>query len=436
LEVPELSANKAYRDHQNIPARARLRGLAANPAVPADLLRRLVDRYFTDVEYPVMNRKSWTDEQVDVLIDHPDVRVRRRLAQAQHLPSNHRARLVEDADEHLLETLASGLSVYRWWSDEPAPSMPAWAFERLLARRPQYVDRIARNVWAPRSVRDQLPAPPPMPWEVPMTLAEAEASVDGASWARARAAGHSDLTAERVARLSTDPDRLVRVAVSMRPGLSDKQRAAIDHEVRPGDRLVPAEWARTTRDPDVQRACATSVHIGLRRSVAMNRNLAPDLVTVLTTDDDFAVRLLLCENQESVPADLVLMTYLEARTLSRDLLLTHPGLRRDRLGHLADSPNARLRGLAVLDPRVPAAVIERLGNDPEPVVRGWVAPDGRLSTGRALALFEEPELTGRAAANPRLPVEVLERVLHDAEAELTDESPPTQHLFLGKGATE
>jgi hypothetical protein len=432
LEVPLLSANKAYRDYRNVPARARLRGLAANPAVPADLLRRLVDEYFRDVEYSVSYRRSWTDEQADVLIDHPDVRVRRLLAEAQHLPPNHRARLVEDSDEDLLETLASGPSVYRWWSDEPEPSMPAWAFERLLARRPQHADRIVRNMWAPRSLRDQLPAPPPRSWEVPMTLAEAVASVDGPSWARIRAAGHADLPADLVARLGTDPDRLVRVAVSMRPGLTDTQRAAIDHEVRPGDRLVPAEWARTTRDPVVQRACATSVHIGLRRSVAMNRNLAPDLVTLLTADGDFAVRLLLCENQESVPADLVLMTYLQARTLSRDLLMTHPGLRRDRLGHLADSPDARLRGFTVLDPRVPAAVIERLGNDPEPVVRGWIAPDGRLSTARALALFEDPELTGRAAANPRLPVAVLERILHDARAELTNEPPPTQHLFLGR----
>jgi hypothetical protein len=395
-------------------------------------LRRLVDGYFRDVEYPVLYRRSWTDEQVDVLVDHPDVRVRRLLAGAEHLPAHHRARLVEDPDEELLQTLASGPSAYRWWSDEPEPGMPAWAFERLLARRPQHADRIVRNAWAPRGVRDRLPAPPPQPWEVPMTLAEAEASADGPAWARVRAAGHADLPADLVARLSTDPDRLVRVAVSMRPELTDAQRAAVDHEVRPGDRLVPAEWARTTVDPAVQRACATSVHIGLRRSVAMNRNLAADLVTLLATDDDFAVRLLLCENQESVPADLVVRTYLEARTLSRDMLFTHPSLRRDPLGHLADSPNARLRGFAVLDPRVPAAVIERLGTDPDLVVRGWVAPDGRLSTGRVLALFAEPELTGRAAANPRLPVDTQERILHDARAELTDDPPPTGHLFLGR----
>ncbi|GAA1036767.1 hypothetical protein GCM10009557_48390 [Virgisporangium ochraceum] len=65
-------------------------------------------------------------------------------------------------------------------------------------------------------------------------------------------------------------------------------------------------------------------------------------------------------------------------------------------------------------------------------MRGRVAPDGRLSTERVLALFAEPELTGRAAANPRLPVDTQERILHDARAELTDDPPPTGHLFLGR----
>ena len=104
--------------------------------------------------------------------------------------------------------------------------------------------------------------------------------------------------------------------------------------------------------------------------------------------------------------------------------LTYPSLRRDRLDHLAESPDPRRRALARLDPRLPAEVIERLSHDPEPVVRAWVAGDGRLSPERVRELLSDPDLTGRAAANPRLPVPLLRCILDEDGPDLANERPP------------
>ncbi|GIJ57291.1 hypothetical protein [Virgisporangium aurantiacum] len=431
-----MFGNKAFHDHENKPARARLRGLARNPAIPGDLLRRLVDEQFTEIGWCIRSRPSWTDDQIGALIGHPDVAVRSALAGADHLPPAHRARLVEDPAEQVLDALVER-PFMRLWTDDPEPRMPAWAFERVIERAPSLADRLADNPWVPRDLRDRLRASRPAatkPRPAPLTRAEAEAAVAAEDrHERAAIAGHPDLPADLVARLSVDPDPYIRLVVSMRPELTEQQRAAIDYVVRPGTRLLPLDWVRLSEDPHVQRRCATSTHIGLRRSAAMNRGLAPELVTQLSADDDFAVRLLLCETHAAVPADLVVTTYIEARTLSRSLLLDHPSLKRDRLDHLAASPDPRLRALAHLDPRVPAEVIERLSHDPERFVRAWVADDGRLSPGRVRELFGEPDLSGRAAANPHLPAPVMRRIIDVDGAELANEQPP-EGMAIALGA--
>jgi hypothetical protein len=174
-----------------------------------------------------------------------------------------------------------------------------------------------------------------------------------------------------------------------------------------------------------------SAHIGLRRSVACNPSLSPDLVAVLATDDDFAVRLLLCENHAEVPSETVLNTYLEARTMTRGRLLDHPALTRVGLARLADFPDPGARCLAVLDPEAPAELVERLSHDPHPAVRTWVAADPRLSSKRVLELFDDPLTTGQAAANPHLPVPVMQRILADATTLSEEQVEGTPKVYLG-----
>jgi hypothetical protein len=155
-------------------------------------------------------------------------------------------------------------------------------------------------------------------------------------------------------------------------------------------------------------------------------------VARLVDDDDFAVRLLLCEYQVNVSADTVLATYLQATTLSRGRLLTHPALRGADLVHFADSDDPSARCLVRRDPTAAAALIEGLSHDPHPAVRASTASDARLSLGRLLELFDDPSTTEAAASNPRLPVSVMELILEEAADLAHEQIEGTPRVYLGR----
>lgn len=169
------------------------------------------------------------------------------------------------------------------------------------------------------------------------------------------------------------------------------------------DRLPRLGWVLEADGERLQR-CVSSAHPGLRRSAACNKALTAQQIATLAADDDFPVRLLLCENQAAVPTDLVVRTYLEARIITRGQLLSHPAIVGADLTRYADSPHWGARALVVLDGHAPAELIEHLSRDEHPGVRNWVAHDSRLSPQRLLELFENPETTEAAAANPNLPI--------------------------------
>lgn len=101
---------------------------------------------------------------------------------------------------------------------------------------------------------------------------------------------------------ATHPDPHVRLVVSARPELTERERAAIDYVVEPEARLETLDWVWNAReDADVLRQCATSAHPWLRRSAAVCPALPSDLVELLARDEDFAVGLLLCEFHPQPP---------------------------------------------------------------------------------------------------------------------------------------
>jgi hypothetical protein len=362
-------------------------------------------------------RKDWTDEQFTALAGHPVSDVRVALAEALYITAEQRAVLVEDPDLAVLRVLADGPDYFFVWAFKPRPApLPEWAYGRLHDRSPKLARHLRYNPFLPVELQDRLGVeqagePPPMARE----QAEEQAASDNA-WTRSCAAAEPELSAATVARLTADPSPQVRLAVSMRPELSEEERAAIDYHVGRDDRITPARWAVETRDPAEQARCARSAHIGLRRSVACNQHLSAGLIAVLAEDDDFAVRLLLCERHLDAPPDTVLNTFLEATTMTRGRLLQHPSLMRGGLSRLSGHPDPQIRALAVRHPDTTPELVERLSHDPDPLVRGRTAEDPRLPLGRLLELFEDPETTGLAAANPNLPVALMHRVLDDAEA--------------------
>ncbi|GIE32406.1 hypothetical protein Ait01nite_054510 [Actinoplanes italicus] len=343
--------------------------------------------------------------------------MRAALAEALYITAEQRAVLVEDPDLTVLRVLAEGPDYFFVWSFRPEPTpLPDWAYGRLYDRSPKLARQLTFNPFVPVELQQRLGVDTSAADEKP-PVSRAEAEEQAASdneWTRSCAAAEPALSAATVARLATDPSPQVRLAVSMRPELSEEQRAAIEYHVGPEDRITPARWAVETRDPGEQNRCARSAHIGLRRSVACNRDLSADLVALLAGDDDLAVRLLLCERHLDVPPDTVINTFLEATTMTRGRLLQHPSLLRGGLARLADHPDPQIRAVALRHPDATPELVERLSHDPESLVRDRTAEDPRLSLDRLLELFEDPATTGIAAANPNLPLPLMHRILDDA----------------------
>ncbi|WP_207400260.1 hypothetical protein, partial [Actinomadura fibrosa] len=214
--------------------------------------------------------------------------------------------------------------------------------------------------------------------------------------------------------LAADPAAEVRLAVSLRPELTEAERAAIDYRIGPRDRPRPPPWFRDRLgDAELLRRCATSAHVGLRRLAAHSPHLPADLVTLLAADGDFTVRALLAEHHPGAPGELLLAVTLESRHPARFERLGHPNFPHAGLARLAGSPDPVARMLAIRDPAASAEVVERLSRDGEPRVRAAAAGDARLPVARLLELLDDPAAARSAAGNPGLPEPSMRRILYD-----------------------
>jgi hypothetical protein len=359
-------------DGYHHPVRARLRGLSLNPALSGAVAVRLVP-FWSELHYTMMYRPAWPDDVFDALAAHPEVKVRAVLAESAGLTPSQRARLLGDANRTVRE-LAAEVPVFE------AAGKPSQRWKLQKAPGPLDLSLVA----------------------------------DGNEYVRADVAAHPSLPDSLIPVLAVDPSPRVRLALSMRPGLSEEQRAAIDYELGPDDRLEPLVWVCTTTDPEVLRGCALSAHPGLRRSSTYHPELPADLVEMLGTDEDPVVRLLLCENQPGAPAETVLRAYLETRIVTRGRLLRHPNFTPAGLARLADSADEQARAVVPMDPATSPELIERLSHDESALVRRAAAADGRLPAGRLRELFDDPATAGPAASNPGLPDDLIERILADA----------------------
>ncbi|WP_430790922.1 hypothetical protein [Actinoplanes sp. G11-F43] len=423
-----------------------MRGLARNPALPAEALRRLATTGPLD-RWELTARAVWDDEAFDVLAGHPDPEVREALAQSPGATGAQRARLIGDLSIRVLHAVLEG-PPSRW-----ADPLPDWAYHRL-AGHPEpvvrdmltflpgvpgdVVARLARDpqpgiAAAAQALLDRESAKPDTPDREHVTHAETgqrhagrdrlgpdhvvragparERAVEMASgaapWDRAIAAADPELPDAWVTALAADPSPQVRLAVSMRPGLTEEQRAAIDHPT-PAETPI-LDWVLAA-GPTELRECAGSRHPALRRSAACHPDLPADLVAALAEDDDITVRLRLCEHRTDLPGELLVQVHLAVPDSD---LPRHPAFPGTGLARHASSTDPRARALARLDPDAPEALIERLSHDPDMSVRASVADDHRLPVPRLLQLFDDPDTTGAASANPRLPVHLMDRILAD-----------------------
>ncbi|MFF1409215.1 PE-PGRS family protein [Streptomyces sp. NPDC058289] len=237
---------------------------------------------------------------------------------------------------------------------------------------------------------------------------------------RAFLAANPYLEPDQVAALAADPAHAVRLAVSLRPELTEEERAGFLPGLELDGLRHPAPWVMALHgDPAAMRRLAGSVHPVLRSSVAMARRLPPDVVEQLARDRDPTVRLFLAERCDDAPADMLLevFTWWTGSFSTPNRPYGHPNFPGRNLLRYAEDPNRRLRQLALDDPDSTAELVERFSRDEDEEVRARAATDPRLSGESALRLLGDPSPSVRreAAEHPRLPVPALARLLADEE---------------------
>ncbi|WP_426567464.1 Mucin-2 [Streptomyces canus] len=452
-----------------------LDGVAANPALPTPLLLRLIafDGGGNGPPFQALHRPGLPEPAVAAVLTHPVLNARVQFATSGQADAEQRARLANDPSPKVRAAVAHGPE---WTHDHrtkvrPLPDAVCWRlledpdpsvrsallhsphlaplFLASLARHPNPAARhAALRVWdvlRPDERAALLEDPDPdvrrsaelcaCPQDARLTAAllrDPAALPEALSRGflnRADAerfltegvhlvelAANPSLPADLVDRLAVDPDERVRLAVSLRPELTEARRAAIDFTVTPHAR-DDVDWvAAGIADQDVLHRAATSAHPLLRRAAARSPHLPPDLLRLLAADTDVVVRTHLAVYHPDTPEEVLMSVYARlGGTFSAWMATGHPRFPREGLAaRFADHPDGIYRQLAVRDPAAGPDLIDWLSHDPDVWTRQAATRDPRLPLPRLLEALAVPELASSAGANPALPPGEMAVVMDEA----------------------
>ncbi len=446
-------------------------GLAANRAAPDEVVRRV----FTVDPLPDARSwlayQKLSPKAARAAVTHPDPQVRKILTENPYLPPDALAVLAEDPDPKVQRTavvmareygvelptevtvrLATGPEARLRFFSAGLPGLPDETLLSLAEDPDPRVRAAAISSWSwPRlrpDVRAGAEADPdplvrkaverathvevPLPTTLEDFLAETDerrrrdaaftAPVDAAlaallathedSSLRHGAARNPHVPTTLALRLADDPEPSVRLAVSLRADVTEEQRASIDYTVPLGRHPVPTWVEARFGDPDALGEIAASGHVLLRRGVTCAPELPTDVIERLAADDDYYVRLMLCEN-EHAPHELLVEMFADWNGLSWGMLAYRRNFARPGLARFADDPNSRLRYAALFDPQAGPDLVERLSHDTEGMIRGHAASHPCLPHARLVELLGVPAkgMARAAARNPALPSELMHQLL-------------------------
>ncbi|WP_405442756.1 hypothetical protein OG373_35615 [Streptomyces avidinii] len=355
-------------------------GLAANPALPPELVDRLMARAMKEAG----DEPEFADDLAHSLADRADLRREQALALAGK--AHHTAMFLAysgkldaaDVDPAAAPYVAVALL-------DEGRGRPEWA--PLLAAHPDSGVRwkLASCPGLPPDVTDRLAADP-----------DSEVVAELALWTGSRV----------TARLALHPDPRVRLAVAANPATPVESVLALAE-----DPVLSLNWAlseRTDLPQSLYARLAADPLPGVRAAYARNPGVGPELIGVLAADPDEDVRCALAGHPH-VPLDLLAELVVEHRTGS-DLLPRIAAATQAELAELAASPLAPVRMLVARRHDLPAQVRDALAGDPDAAVVQAVAPHPGLSEAALRAMVGRfgVQVLARVAANPDATGSLLE----------------------------
>jgi hypothetical protein len=392
-----------------------IQGLAQNAAASAGVLRRIItvqDR----LPYP----RIWLTlidvaaETFAELAADPSVDVRRSIAENEHVDVETLAVLADDP-----ETRVRFIAVTM--ANDRGLTLPAPLVARLEADEASRHIRAEARTQASRLAAASTPTQPkpvtqPVPHdpELPLSPAHAGALITSPDPAvRSRAAWDPRVPRDLALRLAEDPDDAVRLRLSLREDLTDEQRRAIAYIVPAGYHESPPWIKALEGDTGALIRLARSPHVLIRRSVARFRHLPPQAVALLADDEDFFVKLTLCQNCADAPHELVIEMYAWWHGKTTWFLTRHPNFHRPGFAEYSRHVNHRLRLLSLKDPELTVEEVVHLAAGP--YTRDAALRDARMPTADVQAALLDTSKARAAAGNPTLPDSVMHALLDLAE---------------------
>lgn len=344
--------------------------LALNSSLPYAFRMRLAEHPDPSVRAALVVAADGAPRELfEQLVRDPDASVRERLAQNDHVPAALRARLAADPEPEVRTTLA------QWWTRAPEP------VRRLLLTDPE--DAVRAGACATYYRRLPHPVPP----------ADLLAALLADPVTRAGAVRHCTLDADTARRLADDPDDGVRQELAEHPDLPPALRDVLAGD--PSLRVTLRVFARQ----DTPESTRTAIHARILSDVPL-----ADWLTDPQTLDDDALERQLMNNLARVELSTLRLPWVTADPLP-----------------YVDSPYACFRTSAALSDHLPAPVVTRLLNDEESSVRTTMALHARdrIDPATAERIDRAYRPTKRTRWRPAdefpLPVHVLRRLATDPD---------------------
>ena len=352
--------------------------LALNQEVPSSTRMQLAGHRDPAVRAALALRaENAPREMFEILARDQDLHVREWLAQNEYMPADLRACLSADPDPKIRATLA------QWWPQAPEP------VRRILLTDQE--DKVRAAACA--TYYHRLPHPIPPADLIPALLADPVT--------RAGVVPYIDLDPGTARSLAGDPDYKVRERLAQHPGLPAQLRDLLAED--PSFHVRLRVFAR--RDtPEAQRA---AIHDRIMADARPLHQPSPDK----DLDDETAI--------------LQLMNNLASRELR---MLRLPWVTTDPLPHV-DSPYLCFRASAAMSSSLPPQAIAQLLQDKESDVRVAMALHARDQVDAATAEridrdYRPPKKTRwRPADTLPLPPETLRRLASDHDPRMRALSP-------------